>query len=172
MLYRLKNNGSAARRSLDAAAAEAALQDIADRVEGSLTVELPTESDLPNPRVVDLLDANIRYERRMKAFAESNDARPTPAYRLEWLIGLVDLSDEGEFVYIDFRHPKLKAVFGGVYRSRHEWDLSPARTRDAFEVFVDRCAEVRRQLDTGELSCACVKVVAGEDVPLQVRRIP
>ena len=171
MLYRLKNNGTAARRSLDAAAVEAALQDIADRVGGALTVELPTESGLPNPRVVDLLDADIRYERRVKAFVESNDACPTPAFSLEWLIGLVDLSDEAEFVYIDFRHPRLKAVFSDVYRSRHDWDLSPARTRDGFEVFVDRCAELRRQLDRGELNCAYVKVVAGEDVPLQVQPI-
>jgi len=62
-------------------------------------------------------------------------------------------------------------VFSDIYRARHDWDRSAQRTREGYQAFLKRCADLRRELDTGERRCSCLKVIAGEDVPLQDRSI-
>ena len=171
MLYRMRGGQRAERRPVDRESVEAVLRPIAEASGGSLSVELPTDSGLPHPRIVDLPDCGIMYDGRISAFAESDEPLPSPDFQLDWLIGLVNGPDEDRFVYLDFTDPVVKALFSDVYRSRHDWDLSPGRTRDRLMELLARRAEVRDELERGELACSCVKIVAGEEIPLRVRRI-
>ena len=169
MLYRMREGGTAERRPVDREGVEALLRPLADASGATLSVELPTDSGLPHPRIVDLEDCAIMYDGRIAKFFESDESLPSREFRLDWLIGLVDGADEDRLVYLDFTDPVVKALFSDVYRSRDDWDLSPRRTRDRFmELLARRAAEIRDRTSAGGHAGSCVKIVAGEEIPLRV----
>ena len=121
VLYLLKDSETASRKEFDHAANDAlrkTLQEVADEAGSLLSpfIELPVESGLPYPRMVDIIDwGEVAMDIPAKKWVVSDDLLPKEDFTIKWLFGLCFWHSVKQLVYIDFTHPKVKTVLSAEY---------------------------------------------------------
>lgn len=151
VLYRLKDDQIVERKEFDKVANDEfrkVLEGIAEKSGGFLAPpEIPVESGLPNPRMVDIAGwEDVSTEIAAKKYALSDDLLPSEDFAIEWLCGLMFGYSNKQFVYIDFTHPKVKMVFSSDFDS--EYDIGLGRDMQSrFAQFIQTRKEVITALE-------------------------
>jgi len=132
----------------------------------AVSFEPPRSSGLPYPRLIDLPGSSIIWDAELREYAESDEPLPSRDFPLEWAVGVV-LTSELFFVYLDFTHPKVQAVFRGSYDPQHDFG---GRTRigEEFKRFRQKEDELRRRADA-DSTITWAKIVQVDMEPALVR---
>ena len=172
VLYRLAGDTTAARHEPSAEDVErlrSQMTRFASDTGGSMvSFEPPRSSNLPYPRLVDLPGSEIIWDTELNKYRESEDLLPARDFPLEWAIGVLRTSED-LILYLDFTHPRLKAVFraacdtsGGLSAAER------ARLRDGFRVFRDKQRDLRRVVEA-DTHIAWAKIVQRDLDPALTR---
>lgn len=147
VLYFLKDSEIASRKEFDHEANDAlrtTLQEVANKSGALLSpfIELPVESGLPYPRMVDIIDWDeVAMDIPAKKWVLSDDLLPKEDFGIKWLFGLCFWHSEKQLVYIDFTHPKVKTVLSAEYDE--EYRIS---TGDNMQARLEQFKEKRMKL--------------------------
>lgn len=134
--------------------------------DSAITFEPPRSSGLPYPRLIDVPGSTIIWDTELKKYLERDDLLPSRDFPLEWAIGVLRTSEEF-FLYLDFTHPKIKAVFRGSYDPEHDFG---GRTRigEEFKRFRQKENALRGRTDA-DSTIAWAKIVQIDMEPASVR---
>lgn len=175
VLYRFKGERTATRHELTSQELEdrhRTLVEIAKRTgldESAVTTEPPISSGLPVPRLIDLPESHMMWDKDLRQWTASRALLPSPDYSLEWAVGVVFMSSEKLLLYLDFTHPKVKAVFRVIYDDEYDRPAGEsAEIRTRFKQFCERAQELRAQYD-GRTDVVWAKLVQLDNEPLCVR---
>lgn len=115
VMFKLREGVKAERHEVTPQEAEDFHRSLVESMPGiKIHTEPPLSSGLPYPRMVDITDWSIAYDNPAKEYLTSDTLLPKDDFNIDWLLGVV-FSSERRFVYIDFTHPKVKAIFSFVY---------------------------------------------------------
>ena len=173
VLYKLKNDKPAVRHELSKQEIEALHQKMVEIAkstgadESAVTTDPPTSSGLPYPRLVDLPGAGIIWDKELKTYLESDELLPAPDFSLEWAIGIVQASDT-LLMYLDFTHPKVKAIFTASYDFDWESIEGRANIRDRFKQFHEKERELKAQIENNT-GMMWAKIVQLDSEPLGIK---
>jgi hypothetical protein len=134
--------------------------------DSAITFEPPRSSGLPYPRLIDLPGSTIIWDTELKKYLESDDLLPSSDFPLEWAIGVLRTSEEF-FLYLDFTHPKVKAVFRGSYDPEHDF-RGGTRIGEEFKRFRQKEDALRGRTDA-DSTIAWAKIVQIDMEPASVR---
>src|SRR2546428_988569 len=132
----------------------------------AVSFEPPRSSGLPYPRLIDLPGSSIIWDAELKKYAGSDDLLPAPDFPLEWAVGVL-LTSEVLFLYLDFTHPKVKAVFTGSYDPEHDFG-GRTRVGEQFRRFRQKEDELRARV-AADSTIAWARIVQMEMDPASVR---
>ena len=132
----------------------------------AVTFEPPRSSGLPYPRLIDLPGSTIIWDTELKQYMGSDGPLPARDFPLEWAVGVL-LTSEVLLLYVDFTHPKVKAVFRGSYDPEHDFG-GRARIGEEFKRFRQKEDELRRRTDA-DSTIAWAKIVQIDLEPASVR---
>ena len=133
----------------------------------AVSFEPPRGSGLPYPRLIDLPGSTIIWDSALKTYLENDELLPAPDFPLEWAIGVL-LTSEVLFLYLDFTHPKVKAVFRAVYDPEHDTMRERIRIGEDFKQFRQTEDKLRRRTET-DSTIAWAKIVQIDMEPASVR---
>jgi hypothetical protein len=136
--------------------------------ESRVTFDPPVSSGLPYPRLLDL-PALVMWDTELSKYLESNDLLPSQNFPLEWVVGVMHGGSEKMFLYLNFTHPKVKAIF----RTSYDIDGAPsfkerADIRERFKQFRQKESELEAQLEKRR-DILWAKIVQVDSEPQQVR---
>lgn len=123
VLYKLADGGEATRADIERAnqAFAASMAEVAAQlaeVTGDLqyTLDPAVNSGLPYPRTVDVPHAaDLALGSLAQQYATSQEKLPTADFALVWLLGGIFGYSASTFIYLDFSHPQLKALYTAEY---------------------------------------------------------
>lgn len=122
-LYILANGRKAQRANMERAnwEFENEIEDLANELAGEFpglqySVDLATSSGLPYPRAVDIPGASdLALGWLAGAYAKSAEELPAPGFPLCWLLGVIFTPSAKYLLYLDFMHPRLRALYVAEY---------------------------------------------------------
>ncbi|GEM_PF-2136488 len=153
---------------------EKLLQEVAS---GAVSTQVSQgSSNLPYPRIIDIPGwGDFQFE--LKEFANSN-ANPKSDFPVLWMMGTLIGYDYKQFVYVDFREPKVKAAFVVDYDVENidaDSEFSSQKLQEDFKIFQNKKKELVQQAKKAKWSFA--KIVqyhhwfTDMNVPLTVKFI-
>lgn len=149
VLYQLLENQEARRpdiaqdnREIEASFAQLAAELAADIDGLDYHTEPATSSGLPYPRAIDIpYAADLALGSLAVDFAASTAELPEPGFALRWLLGAIFAPSAKYLIYLDFTHPKLRALYVAEYDV--EYSLSPPPDiHEQLRAFTARQAEM------------------------------
>lgn len=163
VLYKLKDEKKVERHELSKQEIEEMRQEMVNLAkstgvdESAVTFEPPISSGVPYPRLMDLPGSEIMWDKELKKYLQSDDLLPSHDFFLEWVIGILLMSSEKMLMYLDFTHPKVKAIFRVCYDSEYDAP-SKASILDRFKQFREKEGELKTQIEN-EANMLWVKIV-------------
>jgi hypothetical protein len=171
VLYRLAGDRTASRHEPSAEDLDRLRDQMArfanDTGGSVVAIEPPTSSGLSCPRLVDLPGSEIIWDRALREFIASEDRLPALDFPLEWAIGVLQGSED-LFLYLNFTHPKVKAVFRIAYEPVYLRAEDRARLREEFTRFREKERELRDTVEAAP-DIAWAKIVQVDMEPASIR---
>lgn len=125
VLYTLEGGDEAVRNedtSQSDAEIKRVLEDVVDKIDGARVVNEPVvSSGLPYPRLIDVPYASdFLLGDLSERYAQSDELLPSPDFPVVWVFGVLFGYSAKQLLYLDFRHPKAKAVFCVAYDDEND----------------------------------------------------
>src|SRR5207302_318975 len=176
VLYKLKEGTQAQRREPSSQELEALKRKHIELAKSTgadasrVIFEPPVSSGLPYPRLVDLPGNQIMWDRYLTEYLKSDDLLPSPDFPLEWVVGVLLMPSEKMLLYLDFTHPKVKAIFRASYDSSDVPQSGErAAIRNRLRQFREKKGNLESQVEQrGDILWAKLIQVDGE--PQQIRQ--
>jgi len=175
VLYKLKEGTQAQRREPSSQELEALKRTHIEFAKSTgvdssrATFEPPVSSGSPYPRLVDLPGNQIMWDKYLTEYLKSDNLLPSAEFPLEWVVGVLLMPSEKMLLYLDFTHPKVKAIFrasydiDGVPQSGERADL-----RNRFRQFREKKADLESQVEQrGDMLWA--KLIQVDSEPQRIR---
>jgi hypothetical protein len=117
------------------------------------STEPAIDSGLPYPRAVDIpYVSDLALGSLATRYAASPDELPEKDFSLLWLFGVIFTYSAKYLLYLDFAHPKLRAVYVAEYDA--EYEFSKGRDiLEQFKAFMVRQAEIAAMIEVRQDVC-------------------
>ena len=160
VLYMLAGDHEARRADTEQAnrEAEESLAALISRLSDEITglqyyTEPVVSSGLPYPRAVDIPHVSDLALGSLAAdYATSPDEFPEKDFALLWLFGAIFTYSAKYLLYLDFTHPKLRAVYVAEYDVEHEYSKG-SDIPQQLKAFVSRQAEMVEMVEARQEVC-------------------